>query len=205
MLACASLLLCLPSAITLAVEQGGASQPLPPEVRIVSFQISTGPALRNSVWHDSRIPTTGDVVPTGNVPFRAEYGVEPGTGLSPVFESRRSRIPGYGDDSVERETQLTEARLTPENAGPRTIQAVEWEYAWLKQRNQLALPSDLKNAKWKRVKSKVRIQPGEIVQLKFETLTTEREPGGGVFVFGTPLGVRIARVRFTAGPDWRAP
>jgi hypothetical protein len=196
---------------TVAGENGGRSYPTPPDVNILgsgfmSWQITELVPTMNE--------SPGTMQPEGNILMRAEYGVEPGGNSGPRTERGRFRsyiselTLGGGNTYPELNRQTrneTRHTLAVENAGNRTIKTIEWEYAWIDNPPRGTAISDLLNrASWQKTRSNITIQPGVKMYLRGEICPLPRK-GKSKVQATFASGVRITRVIYATGEEWRTP
>jgi len=187
---------------------------MPPDVRIIRCDWVRDAA--NQPFPQGQI-SRGNLPPTGNEPYRAEYGVDRRTG---------SALPNSTQSQIDFRSHGYRLALSLENTGTRTIKTVEWELGYIRRggSNPATGPLSLKEAKWKKIRSKVRIRPSAIASVRTADLPPNdrseyesyvlparvggRQQNGGLFtrpsIFLACSWIRLCRIVYTEGPDWRA-
>lgn len=192
-------------------ESGRSNYPAPPDVNIVSF-IPWG-QWQSTVW----APADRSA---GNPLTRAEYGISGGQGYvgsavsnarplteRDLYEGNASVLArGGGRNYAELEPHKLIQRqpiLVVENTGNRTIKSIEWEYAWIDNPPKgVGMSYLLSQASWKKARSKTTIRPGVSMHLRGENPPHPKKSQTRAFL---AHGVRITRVVYTTGQEWRAP
>jgi len=208
--------LILLTTIVQVAAQNEPAYPLPPDVKILDSQMMRGPESFTRLAAQSHSTNQKQLDS-----MRAEVGVERG------LTARRGNAPGAYIPMVDQGPSSNksnsfsdtttflnmDSRQAPyyvisiQNTGARIIKSVEWEYAYQYfPTNKIDGSALLQGSKsWQKNKTKIKVMPQQIVQLngRYPDVPKSR-PSGGSTIATRGREVKITRIVYSTGPDWRA-